>query len=187
MTEELDPAAIMGTSNEAVMRATGKSWAEWLALLDAAGGREMNHKQLVAHLQAHTDVSSWWQQQVTVGYEQSRGLRAKHEMADGYQISRSRTVAAPIAAVYDAWADEATRARWLPDAAFTVRKATPPKSLRLTWEDGTSVEVALTDKGERTTVTVQHNKLADAAAAERMKGYWAEALTRLGDHVTGDG
>ena len=31
MTEELDPAAIMGTSNEAVMRATGKSWAEWLA------------------------------------------------------------------------------------------------------------------------------------------------------------
>ncbi|MBP8948290.1 MAG: SRPBCC domain-containing protein, partial [Candidatus Promineofilum sp.] len=63
----------------------------------------------------------------------------------------------------------------------------PPKSLRLTWEDGTSVEVALTDKGERTTVTVQHNKLADAAAAEQMKGYWAEVLTRLGDHVTGDG
>ena len=93
MTEELDPAAIMGTSNEAVMRATGKSWAEWLALLDAAGGREMNHKQIVAHLQAHHDVSSWWQQQLTVGYEQSRGLRAKHEMVDGYQISRSRTVA----------------------------------------------------------------------------------------------
>ena len=60
MTEEQDPAAITGTSDEAVARATGKSWAEWLAILDAAGGREMNHKQIVAHLQTHTDVSSWW-------------------------------------------------------------------------------------------------------------------------------
>lgn len=179
MTEEQDPAAITGTSDEAVARATGKSWAEWLAILDAAGGREMNHKQIVAHLQAHTDVSSWWQQQLTVGYEQSRGLRAKHQMTDGYQISRSRTVAAPATAVYHAWADDATRAGWLPDATFTVRKATPPKSMRLTWADGTSVEVGLTDKGERTGVTVQHNKLPDAAAAERMKGYWAAALGRL--------
>ena len=179
MTAELDPAAITGTSDEAVARATGKSWAEWLAILDAAGGREMNHKQIVAHLQAHHDVSSWWQQQLTVGYEQSRGLRAKHEMAHGYQISRSRTVAAPAAAVYHAWADDATRAGWLPDAAFAVRKATPPKSLRLTWADGTSVEVGLSDKGDRTAVSVQHTKLPDAAAAERMKAYWAEALGRL--------
>ncbi len=186
MTEELDPAAITGTSDEAVTRATGKSWAEWLAILDAAGGREMNHKQLVAHLRAYHDISSWWQQQLAVGYEQSRGLRARHEMADGYQISRSRTVAAPATAVYHAWADEAALALWLPDAVFTVRKATPPKSLRLTWADAagagaTSVEVALTDKGDRTTVTVQHNKLPDAAVAERMKGYWAEALGRLAD------
>ena len=192
MTEERDPAAITGTSDEAVARATGQSWAEWLAILDAAGGREMSHKQIVAHLQAHHAVSSWWQQQLTVGYEQSRGLRARHQMAGGYQISRSRTVAAPAAAVYHAWADDATRARWLPDATFTVRKATPPKSLRLTWGDAagagaTTVEVALTDKGERTTVTVQHNKLPDAAAAERMKGYWAEALARLAGQLAGDG
>ena len=192
MSADQDPATLTGTSDEAVLRATGKSWAEWLALLDAAGGREMNHKQLVAHLQAHHDVSSWWQQQLTVGYEQSRGLRAKHEMVDGYQISRSRTLAAPIAAVYEAWVDDATRVRWLPDAAFTVRKATPPRSLRLTWADAagagaTVVEVTLADKGDRTTVTVQHTKLPDAAAAEAMKAYWAEALGRLADHLAGDG
>ncbi len=183
MSADQDPATLTGTSDEAVVRATGKSWAEWLALLDDAGGREMNHKQLVAHLQAHHDVTSWWQQQLAVGYEQSRGLRAKHEMTDGYQISRSRTLAAPIAAVYEAWADDDARARWLPDAAFTVRKATPPRSLRLTWADGTLVEVALADKGDRTTVTVQHNKLPDAAAAEGMKAYWAAALGRLGDYM----
>ena len=81
--------------------------------------------------------------------------------------------------VFHAWADDATRAHWLPDAAITIRKATPPKSLRLTWADGTSVEVGLADKGDRTAVSVQHTKLPDAAAAERMKAYWAEALGRL--------
>jgi uncharacterized protein YndB with AHSA1/START domain len=186
MSADQDPATLTGTSDEAVGRATGQSWAEWLALLDAAGGRDMNHKQIVAHLADHSGVSAWWQQQLAVGYEQSRGLRARHEMVDGYQISRSRTVAAPAAGVYEAWADDATRARWLPDAAFTVRKATPPKSLRLTWADGTSVEVALAAKGDRTTVTVQHNKLPDAAAAEGMKAYWAAALTRLAEHLAGD-
>jgi uncharacterized protein YndB with AHSA1/START domain len=180
MSEFLDPETITGTSSAAVEKATGKSWAEWMELLDAARGQEMNHKQLVAHLVENYEdsVSAWWQQQLTVGYEQSRGLRAKHEMTDGYQISRSRTVVAPIAAVFDAWADATTRARWLPDAPDPTR-TTPPRRLRLTWGDGTAVVVELTDKGERTGVNVQHNKLPDAATAEAMKAYWAEALGRL--------
>ena len=37
MSADQDPAAITGTSDEAVVLATGKPWAEWLALLDAAG------------------------------------------------------------------------------------------------------------------------------------------------------
>lgn len=179
MSETLDPEAMTGTSSAAVSRATGKSWLEWMAILDEAGGREMGHKEIVAFLGRNHRVSAWWQQQITVGYEQSRGLRARHEMTDGYQIGRSRTIAAPAAAVYAAWAGETSRAHWLPDAAVAIRKATPPKSLRLTWPDGTIVSVTLGDKGDRTTVTVQHNKLPDAATAERMKAYWAEALGRL--------
>lgn len=179
MSDYLDPAAATGTSSEAAEQATGKPWAEWMALLDAAGGRGMNHKQIVNYLGHNYRVSAWWQQHITVAYEQSRGLRARHEMPDGYQISRTRTIAAPLAAVYAAWTDDDARARWLPDAVFTVRAATPPRTLRLTWSDGTLVEVRLADKGDRTAVTVQHNKLPDAAAAERMKAYWAEALARL--------
>jgi len=180
MREFLDPEAATGTSSAATEKATGKPWAEWMALLDAAGALEMSHKEIVAYLTRHTGVSAWWQQQLTVGYEKSRGLRQQHEMRDGFQISRSKTIAAPIEAVYDAWTGEAARARWLPDAAFAVRSATPPRTLRLTWSDGTMVEVRLADKGGRTTVTVQQNKLPDAEAAEGMKTYWAEALGRLG-------
>lgn len=180
MNDDLDPAVASGTSSEAAENATGKPWSEWMAILDAAGGREMSHKQLVDHLGRHYRVSGWWMQQIAVAYENSRGLRRKHEMPDGYQISRSRTLAAPAAAVYDLWLDERRRRRWLPDAEFTVRKATPHKTIRLTWSDGTLVEARLSEKGpDKTAVTVQHNKLPDAEAAERMKSYWAAALERL--------
>jgi uncharacterized protein YndB with AHSA1/START domain len=184
MSADLDPAGVTGTSSEAAERATGKPWAEWMALLDAAGGRQMTHKQLVAYLGTHYRVSAWWLQQIAVAYENSRGLRRKHEMADGYQISRSRTMAAGADRVFHAWTDDDERRRWLPNADFTIRKSTPDKTLRLNWNDGSLVEVRLTAKGDRTQVTVQQRKLPDADAAERMKAYWAEGLKRLEKQLT---
>lgn len=184
MTEDLDPVTVTGTSSEAVEKATGKPWKEWMELLDEANGRQMTHKQIVAHLATRYVVSPWWQQQLTVGYEQSRRLREKHEMPAGYQISRSRTMAAGVERVYNAWIDDTTRSRWLPDAVFAIRKATPQKTIRLTWCDDSYVEVRLEQKQpDKTTVTVQQNKLSDAESAERMKKYWAAALVRLQELV----
>lgn len=172
-------------SDEAVRSKTGKDWSEWFAILDAAGAADMSHKEIVAYLNQEHGVGPWWQQMVTVTYEQERGLRDKHETAQGYQISRSKTIGAPVGSLYHAWQDEATRQRWLPDAPLTIRKATENKTLRITWGDGeTSVDVYFYPKGEqKTQVTVQHNKLADAAAAEQMKAYWAEKLARLQEAV----
>ena len=182
MNDDLDPSIASGTSSEAAEKATGKPWAEWMAILDAAGGRELSHKQLVEHLGRYYRVSGWWMQQIVVAYENSRGLRQKHEMPNGYQISRSRTLAAPAAKVYELWLDEDARRRWLPDAKFTVRKETPHKTIRLGWADGTLVEARLVEKGpNKTAVTVQHNKLPDAETAEKMKAYWTAALEQLRD------
>ena len=171
-------------SDEAVRSKTGRDWSEWFAVLDAAGAAAMSHKELVAYLNQEHSVGPWWQQSVTVAYEQARGLRDKHEMPGGYQISRSKTIAAPVDVLYDAWQNEATRQSWLPDTPLTIRKATENKSLRITWDDGTSVDVSFYPKGEqKTQVTVQHNKVADAAAAGQMKAYWAEKLARLQEAV----
>ena len=65
--------------------------------------------------------------------------------------------------------------------AVSIRKATAPKSIRITWVDGrTSVEAMLYPKGDaKTQVTAQHSKLATAEEADRMKAYWARALDAL--------
>jgi uncharacterized protein YndB with AHSA1/START domain len=167
-------------SDERVLAATGKTWAEWLAILDAAGAQSLSHKEIVAVLRDQHGVGPWWQQNVTVTYERARGLRAKHERPGGFQVSVTKTLSVPAAQVYRAWRDGRTRARWYSGPAFTIRKATPDKSLRITWADGTHVDVELYPKGEaKTQVSVQHSTLPSATAAEKQKRFWAVCLAAL--------
>jgi uncharacterized protein YndB with AHSA1/START domain len=172
-------------SDEAVRAKTGKSWDEWLSILDAAGARSMGHKEIVALVSQH-GVGPWWRQMVTVTYEQARGMREKHQTASGYTANASRTIGVPVDRLFEAWSDAALRGRWLPDADLTIRKATPGKSLRISWGDGSNVDVGLTAKGEsKSQVAVEHAKLPDAEAVAWAKGYWKQALDRLQAMVEG--
>lgn len=168
-------------SDQAVAAKTGKVWAEWFDILDAAGAKKMNHKQIVAHLAERYNVPPWWRQMVTVTYEQQRGGRKLHQRPEGFQISVSKTIAAPPAALYKAWADARIRRRWMPDAQLAISTATPSKSLRSRWgQDGGRLDVDFYPKGDdKTQVTVQHSQLPNARAAERMKKFWKERLEAL--------
>ena len=185
MTTRRKPGAAPKISDDAVAAKTGKTWKQWSAILDRAGGRKMTHQQLVAILTKSHDLGPWWQQMVAVGYEQTHGLRAKHETASGYQVSRSKTMAAAVGDVFEAWGNARKRAQWLPGAKLTIRKATENKSLRITWGDGTMIEVGLFSKGARKTqIAVQHGRLASARAAAAQKAYWGDALDRLAQLLT---
>lgn len=167
-------------SDAAVQAKTGKTWDEWFGLLDAAGAGRMSHREIVAWISREHAVGSWWEQMVTVTYEQARGRRERHQTADGFQASASRTLKAPAGRLFEAWSDEATRRRWLPDADLKIRKATPDRSLRITWQDGTNLDVNLFPKGEdRCQISLEQRKLADADAVARAKAYWKQALDRL--------
>jgi len=170
----------VNVGDEAVKNATGKTWPEWFAVLDKEGAAKLDHKGIVAILSKKHKVGPWWQQMVTVGYEQARGLRVKHQTATGYSVSASRTLPASSRAVFDAWNDVRQRRRWLADP-LTIRKSTPGRSLRITWGDGkTNVDVMLFGKGTgKAQVAVEHSKLKTAAEVKRMKQYWTDALNRL--------
>src|SRR4051794_10771179 len=89
--------------DDAVAAKTGKTWAQWYKLLDAAGCRTKTHREIVAVVSEKYDVGPWWRQMVTVGYERARGLRVKHQTAKGFSVSASKTVAVPIGKLYAAW------------------------------------------------------------------------------------
>jgi hypothetical protein len=166
-------------SDAAVKAKTGKDWKQWFSILDKAGAKKMSHKEIAQYLYDKQRVPSWWSQMVTVTYEQERGLREKHERPDGYSVSASKTFDVPIGILYKRWSDEKLRSKWLKDR-FMVRKATANKSMRITWNDNTNVEVNFYRKGAaKSQVAVQHTKLADAKQVERIRSRWKAALEQL--------
>jgi uncharacterized protein YndB with AHSA1/START domain len=168
-------------SDEAVKAKTGKTWKEWFAILDKAGAAKMNHQEIVKYLHAKQSVGPWWQQMVTVTYEQARGLREKHQKPTGYEISVSRTISAPLGKLFKSVGNEKARLAWLPEDGLTIRNSTANKTIRLNWNDGqTSVEFSFLAKSDdKTQVVVTHRKLRDAKASAKMKTYWGQALDRL--------
>ncbi|SDS03754.1 hypothetical protein [Opitutus sp. GAS368] len=169
-----------GISSVAVKKATGQTWPQWLALLDQAGARKLSHREIVQWLERQPRLADWWRQMVAVGYEQARGLRVKHQKTDGFEISVSKTMAAPVDRAFAAWKNPDLRERWLPRTPLTIRKATPHKSIRILWSDDTCVSVNFWPKGPlKCQVVPQHGRLITPEAAERMKAFWAGKLEAL--------
>lgn len=169
-------------SDAAARKSTGKSWEEWCGILDQAGAAAWEHRAIAQWIQQHhPEVSAWWAQNLTVGYERARGLRAVNEKSDGFAAGKSRTFRASLDRLYQAWADDEARAAWLGEAEHEVRGGTRRRSLNLDWgADGSRVRAWFSQVGEdRSRVSVQHEKLPDAAAVEAAKGFWSAALDRL--------
>ncbi|MBC8107649.1 MAG: hypothetical protein H7Z14_13745 [Anaerolineae bacterium] len=165
-------------SSTAVEKATGKTWPQWLKALDAAGCKKMNHKQIVTVV--HEKFGPWWQQMVTVGYEQARGLRELHQKVDGYSFSISRTIPASTTTIFDAFTKPAQLKRWMNGDQFEVTTATRGKSLRMKWPDDTRVNVMLYPKSVgKAQVVVEHNKIASSTAMKKLKSYWAKRVEEL--------
>jgi uncharacterized protein YndB with AHSA1/START domain len=182
-TEVAEPT--LATSDDAIRDRTGRGWEEWFDLLDDWGAAERPHREVARWVaeQQGVDPLAWGAQAVTFSYERTRGLRAAGEHADGFAITATKTVAVPVDRLYDAFVDEALRAKWLPDDELRVRTATKPKSARFDWGEGdTRVNVTFIAKGEaKSTAALQHARLPDAQEAERMKAFWRDGVATLKD------
>jgi uncharacterized protein YdhG (YjbR/CyaY superfamily)/uncharacterized protein YndB with AHSA1/START domain len=188
----------------AVKEATGKDWKAWMRVLDAAGGGELNHKQLVAHLAQQVE-SSWWRQSIAVAYEQARGKRVVGETADtGFQVGVVRTL--PVSA-QELWRQVATRPeRWLgAGAALTLKKGAgyavprrrsvpgvrgevrvvkPGERIRMTWQPDdwkkpATLQLTLVPKPRGVALHFHMEKLPDAKAREAMREHWARVADGL--------
>jgi hypothetical protein len=182
-------APALATSDEEIRRRTGRGWEEWFDLLDEWGALERPHREAARWVAAQLGIDplAWAAQAITVSYERARGLRAVGERADGFAVTVSKTVAAPVERLYDAFVDESLRARWLPDGTLRERTATRPRSARFDWGDGeTRVHVTFVAKGpEKSTAAVEHRRLADAEEADRAKARWGERLAALQAQLEG--
>jgi hypothetical protein len=178
-------APTLKTSDARIRERTGRGWEEWFAILDDWGAGERSHRDIARWLAGQLEIHplAWNAQAITASYELTRGLREVGEKDDGFAITASRTVAVPVERLYEAVVSEDARTTWLPDARLSERTATRPKSARFDWGEGpTRVNVTFLARDDaKSTVALEHRRLADAGEAERMKTYWRERLGTLKD------
>ena len=177
-----DVASAMELASDAKLHeATGRYWLEWIAVLDAWGATAHKHGEIVEFLSRKHAVPPWWRQAVTNGYERARGMRKKHQQADGFTVYASKTVGVPVNVLFDAFVDDRARAGWLVDEAMSVRGSQPGKVARFDWAGGESrVMVTFEGKGPgRATAHVAHERLPDAPAGEAAKVAWRARLAAL--------
>ncbi len=179
------PAAIppdaLVVADDAMLRATGKRHAAWFALLDAWGATDHTHTEIARWLSETHDVPAWWTQSVTVSYERARGMRARHQMRDGFSVSATKTVAVAPERAFAAFTNARLRGRWLPGAAMKQRPTRAAMSARFDWSDPPSrVIVGVAPKGtDKSLVYITHEQLPDAESGERLKRAWRDALVEL--------
>jgi uncharacterized protein YndB with AHSA1/START domain len=189
-------------SDDAVIKRTGKDLKHWFKVIDKFNCKKNGHKATAKYLNEKHDVDGWYSQMLTVEYERENGLRDIHEKTTGYAVSASRTINAPVEDVYDAWAKPSKLNKWFTTGAKQTfreggkysnndkdkgefRKIVKNKRIRFTWENekhcpGTIVQVSFDKKGkDKTTITVQHEKLPDRKGRDDMKTGWSWAMDSL--------
>lgn len=167
-------------SDAAVNAKTGRDWAQWFGVLDAAIATQLDHRSIVTLLSQKYAAPSWWRQMIAVEYERARGLRARHETSSGYSVAISKTVAVSLSHLYAQTADTAKRKKWFPKGAFVPSSRTRDKYLRGSWKAGARLEIGFYAKGrDKSQIVVQVNKLAGTPQVERERTAWKSALSKL--------
>ncbi len=167
-------------SSQALRSETGRDYPQWFQLLDEWGAPGRKFRQIADWLVGQ-GLSEWWTQKVIVEYEQDRGIREPGARPDGtFAGGASKTVAVPAHRVFEAFTDPRLRNPWLPDLTLSERTSRPGRSARFDAPDGSRVNVEFAAKGDaKAQVTVEHERLPNAAAAEQAKTAWRQRLTTL--------
>ena len=110
-------------SSASVLKGTGKSWDQWVRILNQAGAKNWTHQEIVAYLKKKYKLSMWWQQGVTGGYENYTGRRKEGQNLRGeYSLTTSKTITLSAPAAWKFMTSAEGLAQWLrPLSEFMVK------------------------------------------------------------------
>lgn len=170
-------------TDKLVVEKTGATMEEWFRQLDKAGAKKLSHVEiftLISNTRGLQPLGEWNQNLLTTSYEWDRGLKKRGEKKNGFEISVSKTVTVAVELLFNGWANDVIRKKWLQEQ-IVFRKTTLNRSARITWSDNTtSLSVDFYSKGgNKSQVVVQHLKLQGPGKAAEMRSFWAKELELL--------
>ena len=169
-------------TDESVIEHTGRSWDEWCDIIDSWPEADLGHAAVAARVLDEFDLTSWWGQGITVGWERITGRRLVNQMSDGtFTAGVSRTIVIDAAQLRRMLYDDDDRCDLFGGMDSEMRSRSGVKSPRIKLEVGT-VSISIDERpGGRATVHVAHEKLGEPADVGRWKLFWTDWLDALND------
>ena len=178
------------TSNEAVKKATGKTWPEWFAVLDKAGAKKMRHIDIARHIyekylgekktKLAPDVAKkggWWSQMVSVEYERSRGLRAVNQSSThGYNVSVHKTFDVSVPKLKSRWVALTKKDKSL--NKLVDKKSTQKNLIRYDL-GGELVTAMFAPKPGGSRIALEHMRMAKKGDIEKRRKFWRNKVEQL--------
>jgi len=173
------PVKGTGSSDESFVAATGKTRVEWLQILDAQGATKWDHRLIAQWLGENQDIPDWWCQQVTVMYEQERGLRLPGQRADGtFSVSTSKSINRDAQVLFDEVVQSISAGVGAEPSSLNPDSNYPTIRWRL--EDGSEILAGLTRKGEdKTSVSLEQFGRLEPQLLEDAKAQLRAILSTL--------
>ncbi|MBK8096918.1 MAG: SRPBCC domain-containing protein [Planctomycetes bacterium] len=189
-------------TDAACRQATGKTLAQWFAVLDQSPGPAAGRRELAQAALTAVGKDEWWATTLAVEYEKARGQREKDGRPRGYSICVTKTVAAPLPEVFAAFGKAELLARWFGAGSsvhfadggvlrdgdgdqLTFTRIRADKDLRASWQSSdlapdSQVEVLFADKGKgRTGITLNHTRIQLRRDADVLRLGWGQCLQAL--------
>lgn len=198
-------------SSASVLKGTGRNWDEWMPILEKAGARHWEHKEIVAFLKRKYKLTPWWQQGVTLGYEIHIGRRLEGQNAKGeYGVTVTKAFSLSQKQIWQKLVAVEGAAVWLqPMSDFSlklkneyeveggifgeVRTMKAPLRARLTWQDTewpkptiVQIYVVPQPKQKKCILVFNHEGLKTPTQREQMRAHWRAAIERFYNYCQGN-
>lgn len=181
-----------------IERATGRSWDEWLQLLDSHEAKSLDHKQIALRayevLEHAIEKPGWWAQGVAVAYEQHIGRRVPGQSSDGtFQMSVSKATSSGMEELMEQWRAFAAQDEDVQEIVIADGVKVSGTVRRITWrakaQDGSSVIVTSEPKKNGTaSIIAAQRGLPTPECNEESRSRWKAIIERfMGERQPGGG
>ena len=169
----------------AIEKATGKSWADWLAFLETINAKDLPHKEIAQRVHEDGGVSGWWSQGITVAYEQHIGRRQPGQDCNGeFTVSVSKTLAGTMNKALKQWLALVADRHEFSDIPISrpgeVSRTDKWRYWRCGLADGSRVNANIYQKEPgKVSIGLEHDKLESSEQVEHWRAFWKELLASL--------
>jgi hypothetical protein len=195
-----------GKTDEAVKKATGKTWDEWFKILDDGKVSKLPHREIVLWLHDKGLIkrgkgwpkdksfnAGWWAQSIVVGYEEKIGRRVfGAKTAGNYTVTVGKSLDGSVDDAFKKWENLVKGKKDFNKIGFEGEPRTSSTKDWRYWkvdmEDGSKLMVGIgpsaklrtSPKGDKQSAfSVTVDKLKGEKEVEKWRKYWKKFLGKL--------